>query len=112
IGEGKVALISLPEIGICGNAYMSYVGPCPPIKSGIGTVVTGKFAHQSDGTNVVSLMLEGQSRPTRVTSNHLYWSQDRWDYAEVRELRIGETVDSEFGPRRVVSVDPCKYYGL
>ncbi len=110
--QGKTIFLNLPEMGAVGDADVTYVGPCPPIMAGSGTVVTGKFIHQADLSNVVGLRLEGESEPTGVTRNHPYWSQDRMGYVEVGELRIGELLDTEFGLRRVVSAERFKYNGL
>ena len=104
--------MDLPEMGAVGDADVMYVGPCPPITDGEGTVVTGKFVHQSDGSNVVRLRLEGESGSTGVTRNHPYWLRDRNEFVKAGELRIGQWVDTEFGPRCVASVTPCEYTGL
>ncbi len=109
---GKTIFLNLPEMGAVGDAEVKYLGTCPPIKSGKGTVVTGKFIHRSDGTDVVTLQLSGEDRGTGVTRNHPYWSQDRREFVRVGDLRVGESIDTAFGMRRVASVAPCKYAGL
>ncbi len=109
---GRTVFLNLPEMGAVGNADVTYVGPCPPIKCGSGTVVTGKFVHESDGSSVVHLRLTGQTEPTGVTRNHPYWSLDRKEFVKVGGLRIGETVDTELGPRRVLCVEASNYSGL
>jgi hypothetical protein len=108
----KTIPLNLPEMGAVGHALVTAVKPCPPIQSGNGTIVTGKFIHQCDGTNVVHLRLDGQSEPTGVTKNHPYWSEDRQDFVEVGSLRAGERVNTEFGLRRVVSIAPYRYTGM
>jgi len=112
IEQGKTTFLNFPEMGAVGDADATYVGLCPPIKGGKGTVVTGKFTQQSDSSNVVRLQLEGQGEATGVTRNHPYWSQDRRGYVEVGKLRIGEIVATEFGLRHVVSIEPCNYQCL
>ncbi len=107
---GSTIFIDLYEMGAVGNAEVTYLGPCPDIKPGRGTVVTGTFKHRADkSSNVVRLKLEGQKELTGVTDNHAYWSVDRQDFVEVGNLRIGETVDTEYGVRRVISVTPIEY---
>ncbi|WP_278465670.1 hypothetical protein [Gimesia maris] len=63
----------LPEFGAKGPAKVVSIDACPPIKSGKGNVVTGKFIHESDG-NLIDLKIEGQKKATTVTANHRYWS--------------------------------------
>jgi hypothetical protein len=111
--RGSTIYIELPEMGAVGDAEVTYLGPCPEIKPGKGTVVTGTFKHQADeNSNVVHLKLEGQVELTGVTDNHAYWSVDRQDFVEVGNLRIGELVDTEFGLRKVVSATPIEYTGF
>jgi hypothetical protein len=87
------------------------LGPCPEIWSGSGNVVTGKFAREVDGGNVVHLRLEGEPKPTGVTDNHPYWSEDRQDFVPVGELRPGERVRTHHDTTRVVSVTPINHTG-
>jgi len=70
----KTIDLDLAELGAVGEAEVIKIEPCPVIKPGKGTIVTGKFVHESDGKNVVELRLEGQAEPTGVTTNHPYWS--------------------------------------
>jgi hypothetical protein len=108
---GATIFLDLFDMGAIGDAEVTDLGPCPPIKPGNGTVVTGKFIHQADAnSNVIRLRVEGQKEPTSVTSNHPYWSEDRKEYVEVGRLRIGELVNTEFGVRRVESVTPYSDY--
>lgn len=108
---GATIFLDLFDMGAIGDAEVTDLGPCPRIKPGNGTVVTGKFIHQADAnSNVIRLRLEGQKEATTVTCNHPYWSEDRKEYVEVGRLRIGELVNTEFGVRRVESVTPYSDY--
>ncbi|MBI3862419.1 MAG: hypothetical protein HY290_11040 [Planctomycetia bacterium] len=109
---GGTVDLDLPEMGAQGPAEVLPIGPCPEILDGDGPVVTGKFTHETDGKNVVSLRLEGESEPTGVTTNHPYWSEDRKDFIAAGDLRPGETVNTLTGPRRVASITPLAYTGL
>ena len=103
---GSTVHLDLHEMGAVGDATVIAINPCPPIQTGVGTVVTGKFVHQcAPGTGLVYLRIEGQSEPTGVTDNHPYWSVDRQDFVPVGELRVGELVETEFGAKRVQSVE-------
>jgi hypothetical protein len=58
---GSTIFIDLYEMGAVGDAEVIYLGPCPEIQPGNGTLVTGTFKHQMDeNTNVVHLKLEDQ----------------------------------------------------
>ncbi len=109
---GKTIFLNLPEMGAVGDAEVTYLGTCPPIKSGKGTIVTGKFIHRSDSTDVVTLCLDGEDEGTGVTRSHPYWSQDRKEFVRAGDLLVGESVDTAFGVRHVISVAPCNYRGL
>tara|TARA_R110002111_G_scaffold1162_1_gene8201 strand:+ start:8799 stop:9479 length:681 start_codon:yes stop_codon:yes gene_type:complete len=63
---GATINLDLPEFGAKGPAKVVSIEACPPIKSGKGNVVTGKFIHESDG-NLIDLKIEGQQE---VTANH------------------------------------------
>ncbi len=104
---GSTIHLDLHEMGAVGDATVIAINDCPPIQTGVGTVVTGKFVHQCvPGTKLVHLRIAGQSEPTGVTDNHPYWSVDRHDFVPVGELRVAELIDTEFGPRRVESITP------
>lgn len=107
---GSTIHIDLYEMGAVGDAEVTYLGPCPKIQPGTGTVVTGTFKHQADENSiVVHLKLEDQIELTGVTDNHPYWSEDRQDFVEVGKLRTGELVDTEYGLKHVISVTPIEY---
>lgn len=110
---GSIISLDLYEMGAVGDAEVKYVGPCPQIASGPGNVVTGTFKHQADETTaVVRLQLEDQIELTGVTANHPYWSEDRQDFVDVGQLRPGELVDTEFGPKQVIAVTPIQHDGF
>lgn len=106
---GSTIYLDLPEMGAVGDAEVTYLGACPEIRPGPGNVVTGKFTHESDGSNVVELRLEGEPKPTGVTDNHPYFSEDRQDYVGAGDLRPGEIVSTYYGTTRVISVTPIEY---
>ena len=106
---GRSTILTLPEMGVSGTAYASYLGPCPAIKYGNGTVVTGKFTHRSDGSELVRLRLEGESEPVSVTKSHPYWSPDREEFVAVAKLRVADVVSTNLGMRQVLSIEPCEY---
>jgi hypothetical protein len=90
---GRVWL-DLPEMGALGWAKVLAVGPCPPIKPGPGSVVTGTFKHEPDD-NVLNVRLAGLAEPIGVTDAHPFWSEDRGMFVPVGKLRPGERVRTE-----------------
>ncbi|QDT22534.1 hypothetical protein HG66A1_43420 [Gimesia chilikensis] len=105
IWEGNRIPLELTELHVNGEAVVTYVGPCPPIRPGPGNVVTGKYIHKS-ADNLIDLTIEGDSQPTGVTTNHPYWSVDRQCFLKAGDLNPGEHVDTRYGPRQVVSLTP------
>ncbi|MFO0945669.1 MAG: AHH domain-containing protein [Planctomycetota bacterium] len=111
IAVGNTVHIELEEMGAVGDAKVTYLGDCPPITPGVGSVVTGKFVHQADEkSNVLEIQIEGDKNPVGVTANHPYWSEDRQDFIPVGELRIGEAVKTKQGIKHVVSLRPHPGY--
>jgi hypothetical protein len=102
--SGSELELDLPEMGAVGRAEVLEIGPCPPIRSGQGNVVTGTFAHES--TDVIDLRIASQPAPIGCTSNHRFWSVDRREFLEAGKLRIGEHLDTPNGETTVVSLTP------
>jgi len=102
---GSTIPISMPEMGAVGDAEVLSITSCPSITPGEGNVVTGKFIHHSNG-NLLNVALEGSDEQIGVTDNHPYWSEDRKDYIPAGELRIGETVRTVHGLRRIGKILP------
>jgi hypothetical protein len=103
---GATIYLDLAELGAEGEASVVDILPCPPIAAGVGTIVTGRFIHEVESASVVNLIIEGQSEPTGVTSNHPYWSVDRHDFIPAEDLLVGEQVDTIYGIRRIASIAP------
>lgn len=102
---GNKIPLELTELHVNGEAVVTYVGSCPPIRPGPGNVVTGKYIHQS-ADNLIDLSIEGENQPTGVTTNHPYWSVDRQCFLQAGDLKRGEHVETRYGPRQVVSLTP------
>ncbi|HET6881835.1 MAG TPA: polymorphic toxin-type HINT domain-containing protein [Pirellulales bacterium] len=81
--------IELPEMGMSGEAEVLSVDPCPEIEPGEGSVVTGTFAHESEG-NLLNVFFEECAEPLGVTDKHPFLSLDRGDFVSAGELRVGE----------------------
>jgi hypothetical protein len=90
---GSTLWLSMPEMGVEGDATVTAIAPCPTIeddKHGHRPVVTGTFRHNS--TKVVNLMIEGLERQVGVTDNHPVWSETRSRFVRAGELKQGEIV--------------------
>ena len=109
---GEAVWLDLAEIGAVGEAEVLAVEPCPAITPGPGAVVTGRFVHETDGSDVVSLRLEGQPEPIGATANHPFWSLDRAAFVEAGDLAPGERLDTPWGAVRVASVEASAREGL
>jgi RHS repeat-associated protein len=80
--------LDLPEIGICGEARVERIEPCPEIEEGPGRIITGTYTHKRGW--VGDLVVEGMTKPLGVTPSHPFWSVDRNAWVSTGELRIGE----------------------
>ena len=93
---------------------MVALNPCPPIESGEGQVITGRFMHEADG-ELLNLSLEGEAVPTGMTAEHAYWSVERQIFIPAGELRDGEQRNTLAGLSRVAgrtSRSPETVYNL
>ena len=81
--------LDLPELGAEGEAKVLAIGPCPPIASGPGHLVTATFKHEPDGE---LLTVTVGNDEIGCTANHPFWSEDRQEFVEAGQLRQGERV--------------------
>jgi len=103
---GETIYLDLPDLGAQGDVEVVSIVPCPPIKPGCGSVVTGTFAHER-AKNVVDLHIESQNAPIGVTTNHPFWSEDRHDFVRVDHLAIGERLRTAEGQiNRLTAIVP------
>ena len=87
---GNIIPMDMPEMGAVGGAEVLSVSSAPPIQSGKGNVVSGKFIHEA--TNCIDLHIEGHGNPIGCTDNHPFWSEDRQEFIPAGELNQGERV--------------------
>ena len=98
---GETCRLELSEEETRSEALILAIEPCPPIKPGVGEVVTGTFSHVAAA--IIDLHVEGESEPIGVTPGHPFWSVDRQDFVPVGELRIGERLRTIAGGQACVS---------
>ena len=112
---GAVIQLEIPEMHVAGDAEVLSIAECPPIRRGLGSVVTGTFQHVSN--EVISVFVEGEAEPIGATSQHPFWSRDRNAFVPAGESRIGEELKTALGTStRVTSIEiragPETVYGL
>jgi hypothetical protein len=96
--------LDLPELGAEGPAKVLRIGPCPPIASGNGHIVTATFKHEPDG-GLLTLTIGDDD--IGCTANHPFWSEDRQAFVEAGQLREGERVRTRLDEvAAVVSIKP------
>ncbi|QDT39255.1 Hint domain-containing protein [Stratiformator vulcanicus] len=105
ITVGETIHLDLPEQGAWGDAKVLNIGPCPAIEAGEGSVITGRFIHESSSP-LLNVSIEGDEQPTGVTANHPFWSIDRNEFIAADDLNVGERVDTLSGIRRITSITP------
>jgi hypothetical protein len=80
------------------------LGPCPPIASGNGHIVTATFKHEPDG-GLLTLTIGNDE--IGCTANHPFWSEDRQAFVEAGQLHVGERVRTRLDEvASVVSIKP------
>jgi hypothetical protein len=102
--EANTIELDLPELGAEGEAKVLRIGPCPPIASGNGHIVTATFKHEADGE---LLTITVGNDEIGCTANHPFWSEDRQEFVEAGQLREGERVRTRLEEvAAVVAVKP------
>lgn len=102
---GSDFFLNLPEMGAVGNAYVDAIERCPPMKRGIGNVVTGTFHHEADpDTVILQVDFSNGTQIKGVTDNHPFWSEDRRQFVRIDELKRGDHVRLSDGIAAVAAV--------
>lgn len=95
---GGTIFLSMPEMGIEGDAEVLEIGPCT-VSADAGVpgrqVVTGTFCHQN--AVVLDLYFDASPEPLSATASHPFWSASREDWVEAGELELGEYVATRDG---------------
>jgi hypothetical protein len=95
--------IAVTELEVEGDALVTAITPCPPIATGAGRVVTGRFMTQAAGNLVRVVLADGTE--FRATDVHPVWSVDREEWVPAGELLFGELLDTLAGPVAVERVE-------
>ena len=102
---GTIFELPFPELQTVGTASVLSFADCPPIQSGEGDVVIGRFVTRA-ATNFMTVTLEGGSEFTG-TNLHPVWSIDTNDWKRIDEFQIGERLSTRDGPQNIVDIITC-----
>lgn len=88
--------LSIPEMSVEGAVRLLSIEPCPEIKPGRGRVVLMRSITEYEGP-MASLKLVGSAHWITGTHGHPVFSEDRCDYVQLGDLKIGERVRTADG---------------
>lgn len=91
------------EVFAEGKAKVLYIEDAPPLESGEGCPVTGKFRHVEH--DLLKLRLDGDNHELLVTRGHPLFSEDAGGWVRAGQLSIGETLRTADGIIRIVDVE-------
>ena len=77
-------------MGIDDDAEILEILACPPIQSGSGRIVTGKFVHTASHNEIIDIHVESEPYPLGVTRGHSIWSATRKEFVHAGKLQVGE----------------------
>lgn len=93
--------VDFEELNAKGWAEVIEEAPCPPIAEGSGRVVTATITHANDDVRTLT-MSSGET--LYVTGNHRMYSATQADWVPVKDLRIGEELQTTDGRKSVASL--------
>ena len=78
------------------------VAPAPHIAPGSGRVVLATYAHHDE---IVSIHFDGAADPVDSSPWHRFYSRDRIEWIDARNLRVGERIRTKSGISTITSID-------
>jgi hypothetical protein len=105
---GATLPLDYPELKLTGSTTVHAVAPSPPIQSGKGNVVIGRFVTREIDNLARITLTDGTV--IESTDNHPIWSVDRQAFVAVDQLQPGErlqSLDAELAVERVERVGYC-----
>lgn len=100
---GRSISFVMPELEINGAATVTGIEACPPLSTGPGSVVTGRFVTYN-ARSLVRVEFDGGAELIG-TSSHPVWSLDRRDWVGLGDLQQHERVAARHGAAVVTSLD-------
>ena len=104
-GEGGRVWLDLAELGAEGWAEVLAIR-APEVASGVGRLVTGTFERLSD--DVYEVRFSGEAAVLRGTGSHPLYSLDRDAWVQVRDLRLGERLQTAESAVRVEALEKVR----
>jgi hypothetical protein len=106
ISPGRFVPFNLPELQVSGHAFVTALDECPPIASGVGSVVTARFITREVQVVASAEVCSHDGRRETITGTtvHPIWSVDRQDWVPLGELAEGETLRGVEGDVVVLSI--------
>ncbi len=101
-GPGSQMWFDVEEVGIRGWGNVRSIGIAPRVADGPGRVVLATFNHVNN--DVYELGFEGSNVALRPTGVHPFYSLDRNDWVAVRNVVVGETLQTRDGNVRVRTI--------
>ncbi|MEQ1831090.1 MAG: Hint domain-containing protein [Pirellula sp.] len=99
--------MNFEELRLHAFATVMSIDDCPPIASGVGSVVIGRFVTR-EVHSIVRMKVrssEGVDEVLEGTEIHLVWSNDRLTWVPLSELSVGESLVGRDGLAVVVSIE-------
>jgi hypothetical protein len=103
VKEGAEIVLELDEMGLRGPAWVVGIGPCPPVETGAGRVVTGTIAHRNG--HVLRLRFEGVNGCLEPTERHAIYSDTRDAWIPAGLLKAGECLRTLQGTAAISSIE-------
>jgi RHS repeat-associated protein len=100
--KGGALEVEFPEMNLRGRAEVVGILACPKIKPGPGRVVLSTLTHRSP--QLMEIKIEGQEQILEPTVTHPFFSEDRRDWVQAGELRVGEMVRTKECPARIAEI--------
>ena len=107
LGVGSTLFLSLPEMGVHGLGQIDAIAPVPTraLKKGRGRIVLSMVTSHSD--DVYSVSFVGGER-LRGTGSHPLYSLDKDDWVRIRDLRVGERLQTEEGAVTIAALEKVR----
>ncbi|MEI8021674.1 MAG: polymorphic toxin-type HINT domain-containing protein, partial [Schlesneria sp.] len=105
LSVGKLIPVFSDELEINGVARVVSIEPCPPLASGEGNVVIGRFVTRQVETTVAVTVSSGDV--VEGTTIHPVWSHDQQDWVPLGKFTVSEQMVSQGG---VVTVESIKFH--
>ncbi len=102
---GDSIYLDLPELGARGWGRVAYLGPVPDVSEGEGRVVLSTVNHVNNDVYELSFAEGGTLRPT---GRHPLYSLDRDDWVRVKDLQVGERLQTAEGAVTVEALEKVR----